>query len=146
MSQKDQSTFEPFEGGGFRGEVASACRSGDVVDEVMRLVDPTASIETIHWGRNYIYAAKMNTPAGGIPVVVKQFKNQGLKKRVERHFRGSKAERSWRVAKELVRVGLATPVTLRASEPPPPSVLLAVSPHFYNDHTDLDRLLEDLVD
>jgi hypothetical protein len=75
----------------------------------VRLVDPMASVETIHWGRNYIYAAEMQTPAGGVPVVVKQFKNQGLKKRFERRFRGSKAERSWRVAKELVRVGLATP-------------------------------------
>jgi tRNA A-37 threonylcarbamoyl transferase component Bud32 len=80
-----------------------------VVEEVKRLVDPTASIETIHWGRNYIYAAEMTTSAGRIPVVVKQFKNQGLKRRLERRFKGSKAERSWRVAKELVRTGLATP-------------------------------------
>jgi len=75
----------------------------------MRVVDPTASIKTIHWGRNYIYAAEMSTPAGSLPVVVKQFKNQGLKKRIERRYRGSKAERSWRVAKELVRAGLGTP-------------------------------------
>ena len=73
------------------------------------MVDPTASVETIHWGRNYIYAAEMQTPNNRHPVVVKQFKNQGLKKRIERRFKGSKAERSWRVAKELVRVGLATP-------------------------------------
>jgi tRNA A-37 threonylcarbamoyl transferase component Bud32 len=109
VPETDHQPFETFAGGGFRGEVASAHRSGEVVEEVMRLVDPTASIETIHWGRNYIYAAEMNTPAGGFPVVVKQFKNQGLKKRFERRFRGSKAERSWRVAKELVRVGLGTP-------------------------------------
>jgi tRNA A-37 threonylcarbamoyl transferase component Bud32 len=105
----DQSTFEPFEGGGFNGEVASAHVPADVVGEVARLVDPTASVETIHWGRNYIYAAEMRTPAGGLPVVVKQFKNQGLKKRLERRLKGSKAQRSWRVAKELVRVGLSTP-------------------------------------
>ncbi len=109
MLRKVQSTFEPFEGGGFFGEVARAYRPSDVVDEVVRLVDPTASMETIHWGRNFIYAAEMETPTSRYPVVVKQFKNQGLKKRVERRFRGSKAERSWRVAKELVRVGLATP-------------------------------------
>jgi hypothetical protein len=54
----------------------------------------------------------MRTEADRVPVVVKQFKNQGLKKRAERRFRGSKAERSWRVAKELVRVGLATPEPL----------------------------------
>jgi len=109
VSRKIQSTFEPFEGGGFHGEVASAHRPSDVVEEVARLVDPTASVETIHWGRNFIYAAEMQTPDGRHPVVVKQFNNQGLKKRVERRFKGSKAERSWRVAKELVRVGLATP-------------------------------------
>ena len=109
MSRKIQSTFEPFEGVGFHGEVASAHRPSDVVEEVASLVDPTASVETIHWGRNFIYAAEMQTPDGRHPVVVKQFNNQGLKKRVERRFKGSKAERSWRVAKELVRVGLATP-------------------------------------
>ena len=109
MLRKAQSTFEPFEGGGFHGEVARAPRPSDVVAEVARLVDPTASIETIHWGRNFIYAAEMQTQTGRQPVVVKQFKNQGLKKRIERRTRGSKAERSWRVAKELVRVGLATP-------------------------------------
>jgi tRNA A-37 threonylcarbamoyl transferase component Bud32 len=109
VPETDHQPFETFAGGGFHGEVASAHRPQDVVEEVMRLVDPTASIETIHWGRNYIYAAEMNTPAGGFPVVVKQFKNQGPKKRIERRFRGSKAERSWRVAKELVRAGLGTP-------------------------------------
>jgi tRNA A-37 threonylcarbamoyl transferase component Bud32 len=107
--RKAQSSFEPFEGGGFHGEVASAHRPSDVVEEISRLVDPTASVETIHWGRNYIYAAEMRTPTDHHRVVVKQFKNQGLKKRIERRFKGSKAERSWRVAKELVRVGLATP-------------------------------------
>jgi tRNA A-37 threonylcarbamoyl transferase component Bud32 len=109
VSREHSSAFEPFAGGGFRGEVASSHRPVDVVEEVVRLVDPTASVKTIHWGRNYIYAAEMQTPAGDLPVVVKQFKNQGLKKRVERRLKGSKAERSWRVAKELVRVGLATP-------------------------------------
>ena len=107
--RKVQSAFEPFEGGGFHGEVASAHRPSDVVEEIARLVDPTASIETIHWGRNFIYAAEMQTPTDRHPVVVKQFKNQGFKKRIERRFKGSKAERSWRVAKELVRVDLATP-------------------------------------
>jgi hypothetical protein len=101
--------FEAFAGEGFRGEVAQAHRPDDVIAEVVRLVDPSSSVETIHWGRNYIYASKMKSREGAIAAVVKQFKNQGLKKRIERRYRGSKAERSWRVAKELVRVGLATP-------------------------------------
>ena len=109
MPETDHQSFESFAGGGFHGEVASAHRPEDVIEEVMRLVDPTASIKTIHWGRNYIYAAEMKTPAGILPVVVKQFKNQGLKKRIERRLRGSKAERSWHVAKGLAGAGLGTP-------------------------------------
>jgi len=77
--------------------------------EVERVVDPSASVETIHWGRNYIYAAELRTARGSLPVVVKQFRNQGWFKRLERRIRGSKAVRSWRVAKELVTAGLATP-------------------------------------
>ncbi len=101
--------FESFSSGGFSGEASVAYLPPDSLDEIARLVDPSASVETIHWGRNYIYAAEMKTPTGVAPVVVKQFKNQGWKLRLERRFKGSKAERSWRVAKELVRVGLATP-------------------------------------
>ena len=101
--------FESFSGGGLYGEVSIAHRPADVAAEAARVVDPAASVETIHWGRNYIYAADLETPAGSVPVVVKQFSNQGWFKRIERRIRGSKAERSWRVAKELVAIGLATP-------------------------------------
>ena len=101
--------FENFAGGGFHGELAVAYRPADVAGEVARVVDPAASVETIHWGRNYIYAADFKTAADSVAVVVKQFSNQGWFKRLERRFRGSKAERSWRVAKELVGIGLATP-------------------------------------
>jgi tRNA A-37 threonylcarbamoyl transferase component Bud32 len=121
-------TFEAFTGGGFHGEVASTHRPDDLLAEVSRIVDPSASIETIHWGRNYIYAAVMQTRSGQVPVVVKQFKNQGLKNRLDRRFRGSKAERSWRVAKELVRVGLATPAPIlwvESDEPEGPSFFVA---------------------
>jgi hypothetical protein len=136
VSGTSQFTFEPFRGGGFHGEVASAHRPSDVVEEVARLVNPMASVETIHWGRNYIYAAEMQTLAGSVPVVVKQFKNQGLKKRFERRFRGSKAERSWRVAKELVRVGLATPEPMLWAEADE-----LEGPSFY-----VARFLEDAVE
>jgi tRNA A-37 threonylcarbamoyl transferase component Bud32 len=109
VSHTQQSTFTSFAGGGYYGEIASHCQGTDVLAEVLRLIDPAASTETIHWGRNYIYAAEMMTAAGPLPVVVKQFKNQGFKKGLERRFRGSKAERSWRVGKEMIRVGLPTP-------------------------------------
>jgi tRNA A-37 threonylcarbamoyl transferase component Bud32 len=112
VSDTAPSDFVHFAGGGFHGEVARAHRPENLVEEVTSLVDPSAAIETIHWGRNYIYAAKMETSAGSVPVAVKQFKNQGLKNRIERHLRGSKAERSWRVAKELVSAGLGTPEPL----------------------------------
>ncbi len=35
------------------------------------------------------------TPSGVVPVVVKQFRNQGWRKKLDRRFRGSKATRSW---------------------------------------------------
>ncbi len=101
--------FEAFRGGGLHGEVSIAHRPADVAGEAARVVDPSASVETIHWGRNYIYAADLETAVGSVPVVVKQFSNQGWFNRIERRARGSKAERSWRVAKELVAIGLATP-------------------------------------
>ncbi len=101
--------FESFSGGGLYGEVSIAHRPADVAGEAARVVDPSASVETIHWGRNYIYAADLETATGSVSVVVKQFSNQGWFKRIERRTRGSKAERSWRVAKELVGAGLATP-------------------------------------
>jgi len=105
----EEPRFEAFAGGGFHGELSVAHRPTDVAGEIARVVDPAASVETIHWGRNYIYAADFKTASGSVPVVVKQFSNQGWFKLFERRVRGSKAERSWRVAKELVTIGLPTP-------------------------------------
>ncbi len=101
--------FEEFSGAPLRGEFAVAYRPKDGATEIARICDPSASVETIHWGRNYIYAVDLNSEESAVPAVVKQFSNQGLRKRLDRKFRGSKAERSWRVAKELLRAGLATP-------------------------------------
>lgn len=81
----------------------------DVAANVARVVDPGAAEETIHWGRNYIYASIWDDGTGPCPVVVKQFKNQGLRRSLERRWRGSKAERSWRAAQLLVEKGLPTP-------------------------------------
>ncbi len=120
--------FEPFAGGGYRGEVASSHRPVDVVREVLRLVDPSSAVETIHWGRNYLYSAFVTTRTGPVEVVVKQFKNQGLVRRLDRRWRGSKAERSWRVAKELIRLGLSTPTPVflvEAETPEGPSFFVA---------------------
>lgn len=107
--------FEAFAGGGLRGEAAPGVDAA----EAARLADPASSVATIHWGRNFLYAAELRTASGTLPVVVKQFSNQGLRRRLERRLRGSKAERSWRVAGELLRAGLATPEPLMWIESEP---------------------------
>jgi tRNA A-37 threonylcarbamoyl transferase component Bud32 len=101
--------FEPFAGNGLHGEIARAHLTEDVVSEVQRLIDPSAAVETVYWGRNYLFATEHRGAAGIVPVVVKQFRNQGWRRRLERTLRGSKAERGWRAAKELVRSGILTP-------------------------------------
>jgi tRNA A-37 threonylcarbamoyl transferase component Bud32 len=106
---RETDLFETFAGRGLYGEIARVHRPDDVVAEIERLIDPASATATIHWGRNYLYTADMTTPDGVVPVVVKQFRNQGWRKKLERRFRGSKATRSWRVAKELLRTGIETP-------------------------------------
>jgi tRNA A-37 threonylcarbamoyl transferase component Bud32 len=101
--------FEAFAGAGLSGEIARAHRPEDVVAEITRLTDPASATATVHWGRNYLYTAEMKTTGATIPVVVKQFRNQGWRRRLDRRFRGSKAARSWRVAKALVNNGILTP-------------------------------------
>jgi tRNA A-37 threonylcarbamoyl transferase component Bud32 len=101
--------FEAFSGGALHGEIARIHRPDDLIAEIQRLIDPASATATIHWGRNYLYAADMNGAVGVVPVVVKQFRNQGRRLQLDRRFRGSKATRSWVVAKELVRRGIPTP-------------------------------------
>lgn len=119
---------EAFAGDGIAGEFNSAHPPAGGLAEIARLIDPSASLETIHWGRNYIYLAELDTGSERLPVVVKQFPNQGLKRRLDRRIRGSKAERSWRVAAELVRHRLATPEPLlwvESDAPEDPSYFVA---------------------
>ena len=99
----------PFEGRGFRGEIARAYLPADVIAEIERLIDPASAAGTIHWGRNYLYTADLISASGVVPVVVKQFRNQGWRKKLDRRLRGSKATRSWIVAKEMQRLGIETP-------------------------------------
>ncbi len=101
--------FEPFAGHGLRGEIARAYLPDDVIAEIERLIDPASATATIHWGRNYLYTADLMAGSGVVPVVVKQFRNQGWRKKLDRRLRGSKATRSWIVAKELQRLGIDTP-------------------------------------
>jgi hypothetical protein len=80
---------------------------------VARLTDPGASLETLHWGRNYLYVSRIETETGPVDVVVKQFRGHSVKDR----WRGSKAERSWRVAHALLDAGLLTPEPVLLIEP-----------------------------
>jgi tRNA A-37 threonylcarbamoyl transferase component Bud32 len=82
----------------------------DLESLVARLIDPAQATETVYWGRNYLYATTLQTTADPeLEVVVKQFRNQGLGRRLERRLRGSKAERSWRIACAVREAGLPTP-------------------------------------
>jgi tRNA A-37 threonylcarbamoyl transferase component Bud32 len=124
----DDQAVEAFAGDGIAGEFSAAHPPAGGLVEIARLIDPSASLETIHWGRNYIYSAELDTGSERLPVVVKQFSNQGFRKRLDRRWRGSKAERSWRVAAELVRHGLATPEPLlwvESDAPGDPSFFIA---------------------
>jgi tRNA A-37 threonylcarbamoyl transferase component Bud32 len=114
-------------GAGWHGVAAASVACDDPVGEVGRLIDPSAATETVHWGRNYLYAAELRTRGGAMPVVVKQFSNQSLRRQVERRLRGSKAERSWRAARALVAAGVATPeplVLVESDRPDGPSFFI----------------------
>jgi hypothetical protein len=98
---------------GFRGEAAESFAVADPAAEAARLADPAAATKTLHWGRNYLYLARVATADGPLDVVVKQFRVAGWRARLGRRLRGeSKAAKSWRVARELAAAGLPTPEPL----------------------------------
>ena len=74
-----------------------------------RLTDPGAAVKTLHWGRNYLYVSRLDTVAGPVDVVVKQFRHERAKDRLRRRLKGSKAAKSWRVARALLEAGILTP-------------------------------------
>jgi tRNA A-37 threonylcarbamoyl transferase component Bud32 len=106
------SAVESFEIPGWHGELLATHRPPDLAAAVARLADPGAARETIHWGRNYLYSVDLETESGRIEVVVKQFRNQGWRARWRRRLEGSKAEKSWRVARHLWAHGVPTPEPL----------------------------------
>ena len=99
---------ETFELAQWRGEISSSLRPSDLEQAVAHLTDPVSATETIHWGRNYLYRTTLETQSGPADVVVKQFRNIGSKKQLDRRLRGSKAERSWRMARAFVEAGIPT--------------------------------------
>jgi len=102
----------PFALPGWTGELAEDLRPVDLAREVARVVDPAAALKTLHWGRNYLYVVRLETAAGPVDAVVKQFRHTGSRERLKRRLQGSKAAKSWHVAHALGAAGLLTPEPL----------------------------------
>ncbi len=90
------------------GLIAPHFKPLDLTASIRRLKDPATAEETIHWGRNYLYLTHLETTEGRLDVVVKQFRNQGLRNRLGRRWRGSKAARSYHNARAFQAAGLGT--------------------------------------
>ncbi|MBI2214973.1 MAG: hypothetical protein HYU52_15100 [Acidobacteria bacterium] len=92
----------------------------DVEKGVRFVLDPANAIETVHWARNYLYRAVLETKTGPVDVVVKQFRNRGLRDRLRRRFDETKAEKAWRMAHAFEAAGISTarPVILAVTIDP----------------------------
>ncbi|GMU63822.1 MAG: hypothetical protein AMXMBFR36_00960 [Acidobacteriota bacterium] len=114
-------TPRPFVFDGFRGEAAPGFAVADPAAEARRLLDPAVALRTLHWGRNYLYLARVDSPAGALDVVVKQFRERGLRDRLRRAGGGpGRARRSWDNARALAAAGISTPEPLLIVEPEAP--------------------------
>lgn len=99
------------------GEYFAGIPETELEAEVRRVLDPESATRTVHWGRNYIYETELATEGGQrLPVVVKQTRNHGWRRRLDRKLRGSKATRSWRVSRTLVEAGFHTPTPVLLAE------------------------------
>lgn len=83
-------------------------------NELRRLLDPASALESLHWGRSYLYRAQLESEAGPLPVVVKQYREEGPRRRLARRLSGSKAERSFAAARRLFLAGVPTPEPIAA--------------------------------
>ncbi|MEO8275115.1 MAG: lipopolysaccharide kinase InaA family protein [Thermoanaerobaculia bacterium] len=101
---------------GFRGEAAARLAADDLPAASRALLDPGAATATLHWGRNYIYRAVLETVDGEIAVAVKQFRGRGARARVARRRGESKAAKSFRIATAFTAAGLSTPEPLLWAE------------------------------
>ena len=105
-----------FDAPGFTGEVNDELRPVDLQSALEVVIDPAHAVETLHWGRNYLYTVPLETVAGPRKVVVKQFRNQGLVARLKRHWTGSKATKSWAAARAAFAAGIRTPAPVMLVE------------------------------
>ena len=90
------------------GEVAGLDPSG-LAPLLPALLDPSGATRTLHWGRNYLWVA--DWPEVGA-VVVKQFRHDSPRARLRKRLGGSKARKSFAVARRLVEAGVCTPEPL----------------------------------
>ena len=127
-SSADSPLTEPFTIEGFRGEVSRAAGLARPDVAALKVSDPANAVETIHWGRNYLYSLTLDGVDGSIPAVVKLFRNQGWRRRLERRLKGSKAERSWSMALAMRARGICTPeplLLLESERPDGPSIFVS---------------------
>jgi tRNA A-37 threonylcarbamoyl transferase component Bud32 len=92
----------------------------DLEAGVRFVLDPANAVETVHWARNYLYRAVLQTKSGPVDVVVKQFRNRGWRDRVRRRFDVTKAEKAWAMAHAFEAAGIVTarPVILAVTIDP----------------------------
>ncbi len=100
---------QPFELAEYCGEVATPWQAEDLESALAPVLDVGQAEEILHWGRNILWTAKWPTAEGGSTVVVKQFRHEDLRRRLDRRWRGSKAARNWRAALALQDAGIAVP-------------------------------------
>jgi tRNA A-37 threonylcarbamoyl transferase component Bud32 len=118
-SGDDQPTWD-FSTGDVRGRIDRRFlppgTETQAVEEIGRILDPASAVRTLHWGRNYIYLVHLRTGGGPLPLAVKQFPGGGWRRRLRRRLRGSKAKRSWDVARSFRAAGLLTPEPVLMAE------------------------------
>ena len=127
MSQSESAAVTRFESEDLWGEIAADVGVHGAAEEGRRISDPASAVETIHWGRNYLYSVHLATAGGAVPAVVKQFRNQTWRQQLDRRLKGSKAERSWRIALAMRQEGLPTPqplMLLESRRPDGPSLFV----------------------
>jgi len=108
--------FRPVSLPEWTGLAPAALPAERLATEVARLVDPGAATRTLHWGRNYLYLVRLELDGGGVEAVVKQFRHDGWRQRLDRRWKGSKAARSFHAARAVAAAGVATPEPLALVE------------------------------
>jgi tRNA A-37 threonylcarbamoyl transferase component Bud32 len=108
------SNAEAFAFGELAGLMVDAFRPRDLEGELRRILDPSAALESLHWGRSYLYRAELATASGAVAVVVKQYREESLRRRLSRRLHGPKAARSFAIARHLHSAGFPTPEPIAA--------------------------------